>query len=154
MLFLNEVEVLAFKAPSFIKNLDTGKIIKTLWGSKISPNADEDKTIKKLIANVNFGLMEKSTNKVQCSKMYESLDVAKFHQQKYGGKISILTKYHEEFEVNPLDFGEEDVEETRTWKQDEKKYYILNVSDKAHMRNGFRYIKELLLQYHNFKISY
>ena len=150
--FLNEVEVLAFKAPSFIKNLDTGKIIKTLWDSKISPDADEDKTIKKLIANVNFGLMEKSTNKVQCSKMYESLDVAKFHQQKYGGKISILTKYHEEFEVNPLDFGEEDVEETRTWKQDEKKYYILNVSDKAHMRNGFRYIKELLLQYHNFKM--
>ena len=31
-----------------------------------------------------------------------------------------------------------------------KTYYILNSSDKATLNNGFRYIKELLLQYHNY----
>ena len=31
-------------------------------------------------------------------------------------------------------------------------YYVLNVSDKKVLTNGFMYIKELLLQYHNFKM--
>ena len=31
-----------------------------------------------------------------------------------------------------------------------KTYYILNISDKATLNSGFRYIKELLLQYHNY----
>ena len=30
------------------------------------------------------------------------------------------------------------------------KYYILNVSDSRTLTNGFRYIKEMLLQFHNF----
>jgi hypothetical protein len=41
---------------------------------------------------------------------------------------------------------------TSVWKESEKKYYILNVSDKSNLKNGFRYIKELLLQIHNFKM--
>ena len=32
-------------------------------------------------------------------------------------------------------------------------YYILNLKDKAVLRNGYRYIKELLLQHHNFKMN-
>ena len=31
-------------------------------------------------------------------------------------------------------------------------YFILNVSKSSTMTNGFRYIKELLLQHHNYKI--
>ena len=31
----------------------------------------------------------------------------------------------------------------------EKQHYILSISDRAKLRNGFRYIKELLLQQHN-----
>ena len=93
---------------------------------------------------------------MQNSKIYESLDVAKFYQQKYGGKISILSRYHEEIEVKPVGTGWLDGQgeygETRTWKQDGNKYYILNVGDRACLKNGFRYIKELLLQYHNFKM--
>ena len=38
------------------------------------------------------------------------------------------------------------------WTEDEKKYYILDVSDQTNRNNGFRYIKELLLQHHNFKM--
>ena len=29
-------------------------------------------------------------------------------------------------------------------------YYVLNTTDRKTLVNGFRYIKELLLQYHNF----
>ena len=32
------------------------------------------------------------------------------------------------------------------------KYYVLNVADHAVLKNGYRYIKELLLQYHNYRI--
>ena len=34
-----------------------------------------------------------------------------------------------------------------------KKYYILNIDKKATLSNGFRYIKELLLQFHNLKMN-
>ena len=37
-------------------------------------------------------------------------------------------------------------------KELDKKYYCLTVSDKATLRNGYIYIKELLLQHHNFKM--
>ena len=35
---------------------------------------------------------------------------------------------------------------------DDKIYYVLNVSKQTTLINGFRYIKELLIQNHNFKI--
>ena len=37
-------------------------------------------------------------------------------------------------------------------KETDKKYYTLTVGDKKEMTNGFRYIKELVLQRHNFKM--
>ena len=33
-----------------------------------------------------------------------------------------------------------------------KQYYILNISDQVDLNNGFRYIKELLLQHHNLRM--
>ena len=50
-----------------------------------------------------------------------------------------------------IDFVEPKVINSK-WIEDEQKYYILNVSDCATLKNGFRYIKELLLQHHNFKM--
>ena len=67
--FASDVEILAFKAPSFIQPINTKNIISNLWDSEISPDPEEDKSIKKLIANVNFGLLEKSNNKVQKSRI-------------------------------------------------------------------------------------
>ena len=49
-----------------------------------------------------------------------------------------------------------DDEEEDAWKtvytELDEKYYCLTVSDRATLRNGLIYMKELLLQYHNFKI--
>ena len=32
-------------------------------------------------------------------------------------------------------------------------YYVLTVSDEKRLTNGFRFLKELLLQHHNFKMN-
>ena len=37
-------------------------------------------------------------------------------------------------------------------RETDDKYYILNISEQATLMNGFRLIKELLLQHHNFKM--
>jgi hypothetical protein len=38
-----------------------------------------------------------------------------------------------------------------TFKKEGNPYYILNVSKQTTLQNGFRYIKELVLQHHNYK---
>ena len=145
--FVSDVEILACKQPSFLKKIDAKNIIDTLWNNEISPDIDEDKGIKKLIANVNFGLLEKSKNKVQKSKIYETIDEAKYHQEQFGGRINILNKFtdHYTFEdvIDDHDFGTDNPPAssvmTQVWQEDEKRYCILNVSDKEDLSYGFRY---------------
>ena len=151
-----DVEVLAVKHPSFVKNVNYNKIVEDLYKTTISEDDEMDKYCKKLVANVNCGLLEKSTNKAQKSKLFNTLGEARYHQAIYGGRISILKKFHEQTveEVHPLDFGLDDVQaiSSTDWIEDETKYFILTVSDSANLKNGFRYIKELLLQHHNYKM--
>ena len=139
-----------------MKKVKYNKLVKELFETVLSSDAEEDKYCKKLVANVNFGLLEKGQHKVQKSKIFNSLEEVRYHQATYGGKVSILKKFHEEVveQQCDLDFGLDDIKPITTseWIEDEKKYYILNVSDSATLKNGFRYIKELLLQHHNFKM--
>ena len=111
--------------------------------------------MKKSVANVNFGLLEKGQNKVQKSKIFDTLEEVRYHQATYGGKVSIQKKLQEEVVEQQYDlyFGLDIEPNTNSkWIEDEQKYYILNVSDCATLKNGFRYIKELLLQHHNFQM--
>ena len=70
------------------------------------------------------------------------------NQTDYGGRVHKLscvkeTVAVERDEVNfstKIDSNEDEL----------KAYYILNLKDKAQLKNGFRWIKEILLQYHNF----
>jgi hypothetical protein len=119
--------------------------------------------IKKLIANVNIGLLEKSYDKKQKSYIFEDLSELKHYQAKFGGNINVLTQYetkeiHETATHNPLDAGVDDDMPVHSVKYDhtkiEKEYYVLSVSDQAVLRNGFRYIKELVLQNHNYFMYY
>ena len=103
--------------------------------------------IKKLIANVNFGLLEKSTNSVSRSYAFDSLREALYYQQQIGGKINKVSSFYDD----EVDNGNGDVGEYIE-KEGVKKYYYLTVSDRAILRNGFIYIKELLLQHHNHKM--
>jgi hypothetical protein len=59
----NDITIMAVKKPSYIKKVDYKQIVDDLYNSKISDNTEEDKYIKKIIPNINFGLLEKSWNK-------------------------------------------------------------------------------------------
>ena len=65
--FIDEVEILYFKKPSSIYEVDYKSIVGNLWKTNISNNLGEDIKVKKLISNVNIGLLEKGTNKSQKS---------------------------------------------------------------------------------------
>ena len=41
---------------------------------------------------------------------------------------------------------------TEEYDNEKESYHILTLKDRAQFKNGFRYIKELLLNYHNFKM--
>ena len=96
----------------------------------ISDKYPEDVKIKKLIANVNFGVLEKSTNTSSRSYAFDN---------------KVISFYDEE-----LDNGNDDVGEYID-KESDKKYYCQTVPDRATQRNGYIYIKEPLLQHHNHK---
>ena len=132
-------EVLYYKIPSQIHKVNYKEIVDELWNNSISKDTREDKCIKKLIANVNFGLLEKGGSTNQKSLVFKSVNEAMEYQANYGGKL---------LKINDVEVGMEENEE-----EIKQSYYILNIRDKAKLRNGFRYIKELLLQHHNFKMK-
>ena len=91
--FINDVEIIAYKSPSCMKKVKYDKLVKDLFEAVLSSDAEEDKYCKKLVANVNFGLLEKGQNKVQKSKIFNTLDEVRYHQATYGGKVSILKNF-------------------------------------------------------------
>ena len=162
---LSEIKIIYYKQPSFIHKVNYKKIVDELWETPLGSNEDEDKQIKKTIANVNFGMLEKSKNVSQRSVIFNSLREACHYQRKYGGRIyavqeeTEITYYDREVRVyddadadDAYDDDEEE-EQAHTLNEERKegeKYYILNTSDRQTLVNGYRYIKELLLQYHNY----
>ena len=84
--YANQCEIIYYKQPSRIHKVDYRKITKELWQTDISDKYPEDVKIKKLIAIVNFGLLEKSTNTSSRSYAFDSLREALYHQQQVGGK--------------------------------------------------------------------
>ena len=74
--FVDEVEILYFKKPSSIYEVDYKSIVENLWKTNISNNLGEDIKVKKLISNVNIGLLEKGTNKCQKSLVFDTLSEA------------------------------------------------------------------------------
>ena len=146
------------------------KIIEELYNEHISDDKDIDTYIKKLIGNVNFGLLEKSYNKSVCSNIYDSLEEATLYQSKLGGVVHTLQQYTEEERNGNLrpdwmreldnNLTDEQFEEQKQMNISKVKYiekgkplYVLNLTAKKLLVNGFRYIKELLMQHHNFFIN-
>ena len=83
-------------------------IFKTVY---ISDNVEVENTIQKLVANVNYGLLEKSNNKKQQSYIYDTIEEAYHYQAQYGGIVNTLQRYEEtevELDRNPIDIGIED----------------------------------------------
>ena len=91
--FIDEVESLYFQKPSSIYEVDYKSIVENLWKTNISNNLGEDIKVKKLISNVNIGLLEKGTNKSQKSLVFDALSEALYHQNLYGGRINKIVEF-------------------------------------------------------------
>lgn len=112
-----------------------------------------------MIANVNIGLLEKSFNRKSVGYIFQDLAECKFYQAQYGGVIHSIqqiehVKTIHEASPDGLDDGVEpcgDVVNIKFATQGEP-YYVLVIKNERQLKNGFRYIKELLLQSHNFKL--
>ena len=154
--FVNDVKILYYKDPSFIRKVKYSNIVDNLYKTKVSDIALEDKYLKKILANVNIGLLEKGVNKAQKSTVFDSLEAAQHYQAQYGGSIGILSKSEEVVELRGEDDEDDEYDIGQVFKTTENdvghKYYILNITDRSDLQNGFRYIKELLLQFHNCKM--
>jgi hypothetical protein len=79
----------------FYKKVDYKDIVNNLWKTTISNDPDEDKILKKQIANTNFGMLEKSFNKTSKSCIFDAYGVAKYYQGQYGGTINTIIEYTE-----------------------------------------------------------
>ena len=143
----SEIKIISYKQPSFKHSVIYKNIVGELWDKKISENDEEDMAIKKQVAVVNFGLLERTNSTNQKSILFRNLKEASDFQQKYGGKIHKLTE-------EEVIFYEMDDDECTEWNEisEGDSYYIVNISDKTKLVNGFVYIKELLLQQHNFNM--
>jgi hypothetical protein len=152
---MQDVDILAVKQPSFIKKVEYKQIVEELWKTQISEDAEEDTTIKKRIANCNYGMMEKGVNRNQKSFIFDSYSEAKFYQIQYGGDINYIKQYEEvpllSGASSSLDVGSggEPILARKEFRETSKVLYILNLSATATLNNGFPYIKELLLQIHS-----
>ena len=134
--YADKCEILYYQEPSRVYKVNDTKLTKQFWATEISDHFPEDDKIKKLIANVNFGLLEKGTNKSSKSFAFDSLREALYDLQDTGGQINNITGY--------------DLENV---KESDRKYYCLTVTDSVALRNGYTYIKELLLEIHNHKLQ-
>ena len=85
---------LYYKTPSFIHEVNYDEIVKDLWNKNISDEEELDKLIKKLIVNVNIGLLEKTCSTDQNSILFKSLEDACNFQMTHGGKIHKVTELH------------------------------------------------------------
>ena len=68
------MQIVAVKQPSFIKTVDYAKLVDELYGAKISDDAQQDVYIKKLVANVNIGLLEKCFNKKSVVYLFQDYE--------------------------------------------------------------------------------
>ena len=150
-----------------VKKVNYMQMVQELWKTPISDNKEEDAALKKIIANTNFGMLEKQFNKNVKSTLFDTYEDAKWFQIKYGGTITLIRQYEVKQSwkyVSPLDKGIVVDEEDDDERGDDVVYscenvptgnalYSLNISAECSLTNGFRYIKELLMQHHNFYLN-
>ena len=147
------------KHPSITKKVNYKDMVDELWKKKLSENREEDQLLKKTVVNVSFGVMEKQTNKAQKSKLFDSFEEAKFYDEKFGGTINFINQYKEIETDTGIDSIDRDVDDDHQAMHNLKQVatgntlFIMSIQAEASMTNGFRFIKELLLQHHNFYLK-
>ena len=77
--------------------------------------------------------MEKGGSTSYKSFPFKHLEEALENQAEHGGRLNKISQY----------------EVIEGYEKETDKCYVLNLKDKAELKNGFRWIKELILQMHN-----
>lgn len=156
-------KIFSVKTPSNIKNVDFKKYVSDLWATDISEDVDLTKSLKKLIMNVVIGTMSKSKSELRKSYLFNSIEEAKSVQETSGGTINSISeykiKYYRDSENGIVYNNKDEIVIEDVFKDDQYSYqiynegqtlYILTISDKAELNNGYRYIAELIIQKHNY----
>ena len=81
------MQIEAPKQPSFIKKVDYKRLVDELYETKIAEDVQQDSYIKKLVANVNIGLLEKCYNRKSMGYLFQDYAECKFYQAQFGGTI-------------------------------------------------------------------
>ena len=138
------VEIIYYKIPSKYAKVDYKKLILDLWNMKFDDDEVKDKKIKKMLFNTNIGLLEKQSNTVKKSVIFNKMVDAFYYQEMYGGNINV---------INEIERDDEEDEHGFTNIISQNKHYVLNISDTKTLKNGYRYIKEMILQNHNYAMN-
>ena len=77
----------------------------------------ENQTILKTIANVAFGLLEKSYNRKTVSRIFDNLKEALQHQKKYDGRIYAMNEEEYEEYLRWRELEEDWTIEVDSWEQ-------------------------------------
>ena len=136
--------------------MDYQKAIDSLYETQISEDKTEDIYIKKLIANVNIGLLEKCFNKKSKGYLFRDKSECQHYQAKIGGTIHVVSKIEDCVNLwvsTDLDEGIPELVDRHLFKQVGEPFYVLVLNAQTQLRNGYRYIKDLLLQNHNHKLT-
>ena len=83
--------------------------------------------LKKMIACINIGLLEKTSNTAKKSIAFSKMIDAFYYQEKYGGNINIIAEVEEGDEIEDLRIREVVSEEN---------HYVWNISDTKTLMNG------------------
>ena len=75
------MKILFYKVPSYIHRVKYKKAVEDGKKTLMSDDKFENQTILKTIANVAFGLLEKSYNRKMVSRIFDNLKEALRHQK-------------------------------------------------------------------------
>ena len=95
-------KILYYKVPAYTYKDQYDKLIDDLWAVDLSEDASQDKRLKKQIANITFGLMEKGENRKSQSRVYSNLNEALHQQRVNGGRLYVIN----ELQMEEVDEGE------------------------------------------------
>ena len=156
--YIENVEVIYYKMPSNVYKVNYKQLVNDLWKLKLDEDKEKDMKKKKMIACINIGLLEKQSNTAKKSLVFSKMIDAFYYQEKYGGNINIINEieYDKSLAGYTTVYDSDEEEEVETYKTgfvSEEKHYVLNISDTKKLKNGYRFIKELILQMHNYDMN-
>ena len=82
-----DLNIICYKKPYYIHKVNYSDVVDELNQTFLSDDIEEDKSNKKRIANITFGMLEKSNNTAQRSYIFNSLREAIHYQRQSGGRI-------------------------------------------------------------------